>query len=424
MTFDGKRLLILAGAGVHSKVVRAAKEMGIYTIVSDYLEDSPAKTIADEAWKINIMDVDAIVEQCKKSGVDGVLNFCIDPAQWPYLEVCDRLGLPCYATREQLEVLTDKTKFKRYCTAHQIDVIPEYSLDDIENGDVEYPVFIKPSVNRGSRGQQVCYSKETALEAYSKAAAESFNGMAICERYMGKNQDLGTAFFVIDRKPYLVKFGDRLLGREEDGLNKQVMCTRLPSTFSRTFETNVADRVKQMIRSLDVTFGPVFMQGFADGNTVRYYDPARRMPGGDYDLILKHATGFDTVKTMIHFALTGDTTVAYGDPNNCYLLNGGVALLFTFSVRPGRIDRMEGMGQLLAHPNVIYARKIVSEGTVITDSGDIQQRVAAIGAFLPEQKDIPAFIDEVNSIFHVYDSEGEEMVVSRVNAETIMGEVE
>ena len=46
----GKKLLILAGAGVHNKVVRAAKEMGIYTIVTDYLPDSPAKELADESW--------------------------------------------------------------------------------------------------------------------------------------------------------------------------------------------------------------------------------------------------------------------------------------------------------------------------------------------------------------------------------------
>ena len=111
----GKKLLILAGAGIHSKVVRAAKEMGIYTIVTDYLVDSPAKALADESWLIDIKDVDKIVEKCKESGVDGVLNFCIDPAQWPYLEICERLGFPCYATREQLEILTDKVKFKEYC---------------------------------------------------------------------------------------------------------------------------------------------------------------------------------------------------------------------------------------------------------------------------------------------------------------------
>ena len=423
MDFTGKKLLILAGAGIHSKVVRAAKEMGIYTIVTDYLEDSPAKMIADEAWMINIMDVDAIVEKCREVGVDGVLNFCIDPAQWPYLEICERLGLPCYATREQLKILTDKVEFKKYCVEHNVDVIPEFSIEDIKAGRAEYPLFIKPSINRGSRGQYVCHNQEDALVSYPKAASESADGKAICEKYMIGKQDLGTAFYVIDGEPYLVKFGDRFLGKEEDGLNKQVMCTRLPAAFSETFETNVSDRVKKMIKSMGVQFGPVFLQGFADGNTVRYYDPARRMPGGDYDLILKKATGFDTVKTLIHFALTGDKTVCYGDPENSYLLGGGTGLLFTISARPGKIKRVEGLEKMLTHPNVVYGRQIIQENELIPASGDIKQRVAAIGAFIRSGESLKQFVDEVYATYHVYDENGEDMIVSRLDGSLLQGEI-
>ena len=34
MNFKNKKLLILAGAGPHCKVVESAKDMGIYTILS------------------------------------------------------------------------------------------------------------------------------------------------------------------------------------------------------------------------------------------------------------------------------------------------------------------------------------------------------------------------------------------------------
>jgi len=44
----GKKVLILAGAMVHLKLVEAAKELGCHTIVTDYLESSPAKEIADD----------------------------------------------------------------------------------------------------------------------------------------------------------------------------------------------------------------------------------------------------------------------------------------------------------------------------------------------------------------------------------------
>ena len=53
-----KKLLILGGANVHVKVVKAAHEMGIETIVVDYLDpiDSPAKLESDFNYKIDIFN--------------------------------------------------------------------------------------------------------------------------------------------------------------------------------------------------------------------------------------------------------------------------------------------------------------------------------------------------------------------------------
>lgn len=414
MDFSNKKLLILAGAGTHSKVVRAAKEMGIYTIVTDYLHNSPAKLLADESWMYSITDVEAITARCQEVGIDGVLNFCIDPAQWPYFEICKKLNLPCYVTASQLEIMTNKLRFKRYCLEHGVDVIPEYSFEEIDQGQVEYPLFIKPSVSRGSRSQFICGDKESAVRSYAAAAKESTDNKAICEKYMGGKQDIGSAWFVIDGEPHLVKLGDRLLGKQSDNLANQVMCTRLPSASAELYYNACAERVKSMIRSLGIRFGPVFLQGFLDGKAVRFYDPALRMPGGDYDLILKRASGFDTVKTMIRFALTGDTSFHYGEPEGSYLLNGGTALLFTFSTRPGRIAAVSGLDTLLKHPNVVYGRQIISAGSVIPNSGDIKQRVAAIGAYLPMGSNISDFVDEVYQTYHVYDENHQDMIVSKI----------
>lgn len=411
--FKGKKLLVLAGSGVHNKVVRTAREMGIYTIVTDNLQDSPAKLLADESWRYSITDVAAIVEQCKMEKIDGVLNFCIDPAQKPYQQICERLGLPCYGTAEQFSILTDKRNFKDYCIAHNVDVIQDYTRQDIMSDHVEYPVFIKPTNSRGSRGQSICYNKEDALKGLYLAEKEARNGDIICEKYMTGCQDIGSAFFVIDGIPYLVKFGDRYLGRIEDNFDKQVICTRLPSVHAPMFMENVHDRVKEMIKSLGIKFGPVFLQGFVDGDTIRYYDPALRMPGGDYDVILRKVTGFDTVKSLINFALTGDTKTAVGNPENAFNLNDGTALLITVAVRPGKMARVEGLEELLRHPNIIYGRQIIPEGSAIPASGDIQQRVAAIGAYVSDRKQIPECIEDIYNTYKIMDENGDDMIISR-----------
>lgn len=168
-----------------------------------------------------------------------------------------------------------------------------------------------------------------------------------------------------------------------------------------------------MIKSLGIKFGPVFLQGFIDGNTIRYYDPAQRMPGGDYDIILEKATGFSTVKSWISFALSGDYTHAVGNPEESYMLNGGTALLFTISVRPGVMARVIGMDKILKLPYVVYARQIIEEGSVIPNTGDISQRVAAIGVFVEDSKKIQKCIDTVYQTYQVLDANGDSMIVSK-----------
>ncbi len=413
MDFTGKRLLILAGAGVHNKVVLAAKEMGIYAIVTDNIANSPAKKIADESWMYSITDVESIVERCKTEPVDGVVNFCIDPGQRPYFQICSELGLPCYTNADQLAIFTDKRRFKEYCLAHNVDVIPEYTIEDIQNGKAEYPVFIKPTNSRGSRGQSVCHNREEALKGIAFAKNEAYSGGYICEKCMQGYRDLGLTFYVIDGEPYLVKLADRFLGNAEDNMDKQVMCMKHPATFEPDYIERMQNRVKQMISSLGIRFGPVFMQGFADGDTIRYYDQAQRMPGGDYDLILKKITGFDTVKTMIHFALTGDTKVHCGNPRNSFLLNGGTALMITVSARPGKMAHVNGFDAIKQHPFVVYARQIVEEGATIPATGDVRQRVAEVGAYIPPNEDSKEFVKFFYDTYQVTDENNEDMIISR-----------
>ena len=424
MNFKGKRLLILGGGDVHKKVVNAAKEMGIYTIVTDYYtdKDAPAKKYADEKLMISVVDVDGIVNWCRNHPVDGILNFCNDPAQAPYQRICEQLGLPCFGNKMQFEIMTNKRLFKQFCSSNGCDVIPEYTVEDITKDRVLYPILVKPSDSRGSRGQSICYNKADALEAVKIARLESKEEKVICEKYMREYQDIASAYFVINGEPYLIKFGDRFLGREEDKLNRLVMCTLFPSRFSNHLFSTVVTDTKEMIKKLGIKFGPVFLQGFLDGHTIRYYDPGLRMPGSDYDIILKKATGFDTVKTMIHFALTGDESVHYGNPLNSYLLCGGKAVLLDYSTSPCRIDSIEGAEKIQSNKNVVYFRQIRNVGSDIPDSGDMRTRVAEVGAYLQKNESMKDFIRHLYSIYHVYDNYGNDRIVSKIDVEKIFRE--
>ena len=420
---NGKKLLVLAGADVHCKVVNAARELGVYTIVTDYLEteDSPAKKLADESWMLDITDVESIVEKCKENKVDGVLNYCIDPAQVPYARICRELDLPCYGTVEQFEIMTNKAKFKAFCRAYNVSTVPDYSINDIEMDRVSYPVLVKPSDSRGSRGQTVCHAKEELDEAIGFAKAESSDGGYIIEKYMLGKQDFSLAYIVIDSKPYILKIGDRYLGKVEDNLERQHMCTLLPSKSADGFVAKVNSRVNDMIQGLGIKFGAVFLQGFIDGDDVHFYDPGLRFPGGDFDIVLEKATGFNPMKTMIHFALTGDITSCYGEPEQAYKLNGGTCIILSIACKPGQICRIDGLDYIGNMVNVFSVSRRYKNGETIPNTGDLKQRAAEVVAFLDKRDDAEYFVKKIYETVNILDENGMDMIVSRMGVDIPFG---
>ncbi len=421
MDLTGKRLLIISGVALHQKVVRAARKLGVHAIVTDFLsfDDAPAKKIADEAWMVSTMDIDAVVEKCKAEHIDGVLNYCIDTAQHPYQQVAESLGLPCFGTREQFEILTDKRKFKDFCRKCDVDVIPEYTKEDLESGKVRYPVVVKPSMSRGSRGQSVCRNKDEVLAAIPLARETSVDGNIIIERHMGGCQDMALAYIVVAGEPYLVKIGDRYLGKACDNLDRQQISTVLPSVNTGKFLTYSDIKIKAMIKTLGIRFGAVFCQGFWEDGRIYLYDPGLRFPGSDFDLALEKATGFDSISSCIRFALTGDAATTFSSPEKVYDYAGKTCVILSIASHPGTIATFEGFDEVAADPRVVSSTKIHKEGDEIPATGDIRQRVAEFVALVPERKDVRAFCEFVYSRIKVLDRDGTNMSVSQLNDDDI-----
>ena len=418
--FKGKKLLILCGNIVHVKVVEAAREMGVYTIVTDSLslKDAPAKAIADEALYLNVLDVDGIVEWCKQNAVDGVLNFCNDIGQRPHQQICERLGLPCYGTAEQYFTLTDKNAFKRMCKKYGIDVIPEYTEEDICFNRIEYPVLVKPVDSRGSRGQAVCYTKEDLLMALPKAKSESTNGLAIIEKYMAGKQDFSMSYVFKDGEAYLTRTGDRYLGKEEDGLNKQCIGSVSPSVRTEKYINNVHLKVVKALKDIGIKNGTVFMQGFFDGDTVRFYDPGLRLPGTEYEKLLLQATGINLMKEMIKLALGGEIDDYGGELANAYQLNGKVSIQLLISARGGKISQFKGLKEISENENVVAVAQRYFVGDTVPQTGDVKQRVCEV-VVLADKDKAKTIIGWIQNQLVVLDENGENMLVSLFDSKVL-----
>lgn len=348
-----KKILVLGSASVHVKLIKAAQDMGIYTITTDNVpyEDSPGKKIADEYWDLDIFDVDKIVEKSKENKIDGVVCGWLDPCQRPYFQICKKLGVPCYGNESQFFYMTDKHAFKKLCHENGVNTIKEFSMSDIKTGNVEFPVFVKPVDSRGSRGQSVCYSMDELIPAMRKAKLESSNDDILVEKYIKGGQEFHVTYFFVDGEPYLLRTSDNYCGSEENHMEKVVSCAVMPSKYTEKYICEFHSNVVKMFKKLGIKNGPIFMQGFYDNGIFRFFDPGLRFPGVDYELVFKKVFGIDLMKAMVQIALFGKTNIEI--PENVVFLNGKRAAVLYLTIRACIIAQLGGEKEVIQNENVI-----------------------------------------------------------------------
>ncbi|MBP3634369.1 MAG: hypothetical protein J6J43_07330 [Oscillospiraceae bacterium] len=416
----GKKLLILGGAFQHCKLVEAAHELGVITWVTDYLpsEQAPAKQMADHYSMLNITQIDEMAELCRKEGIDGVIATSLDACQKPYEMLCRKLGVPCFGSEEQFRILTDKRLFKEHCRKFGVDVIPEYAPEDFDDpavcaGKVSFPILIKPCESRGSRGQTICHSYEEVADAIAFARSESANGQIVIEKYMGQNNDFSMTILMLGGKAYPFRTVDRILGKYEDGLDKLAVGATMPSVFTKLYMDNVHSKVEKLYQGIGLVNAPVFMQGFVDGDTVRFYDPGLRLPGGEYERMFTHACGVNPMYPLIEFALTGqvENTRDYLKPDAVWL-DGKLACQVLPTLRPGIIGAVKGMDEIRAHPHVVSAFERFRVGDEIKPTKNVNQRFSEIDVVCSSSEEMSRTVHWIYDTLSITDENGEDMIVS------------
>ncbi len=421
VNLKGKKLLIIGGAFQHCKLVEAAKQLGVITYVTDYLplENAPAKQIADKAYYYNITEYDEIVKLCKEEKIDGVISTSLDACQKPYQKICELLNLPCFGTKEQFDILTDKNLFKQYCRKNGVDVIPEYFESDFENEEicnknVQFPILIKPGESRGSRGQTICNNYSEAVNGINFAKKESSNGKVVIEKYMGQANDFSMTILMLHGKAYPIRTVDRILGKYEDGLDKLAVGSASPSIFTKLYMENVHKRVEKLYQDIGLVNAPVFMQGFVDGDTVRFYDPGLRLPGGEYERMFTIATGKNPLFPLIEFALTGNVskeTMVFTE-NDIYVDNKVVGQVLP-TLKQGKISKIEGLEEIRKRKEVVALFERFNVGDEIKLTHNVNQRFCEIDLVCRSGKEMKEVSDYIYKTLKVYDENGEDMLISK-----------
>lgn len=420
----GKRLLLFPGSAVMVKVVDIAKKMGLYTIVIDYYADwdkAPAKRVADEAYDISFNDIDLLEQFCKEKHIDGVFSGFSEFSIMAAAKLCKRIGKPFYATPEQLEIMSDKKKFKELCRKNGVKVVEEYKIDlkDIEGSAkiIRYPVCVKPVDNAGSRGITVAYDIDSLKTSIDYALSYSESKQVVVEQYM-TGQESCLTYSLQNGRIVLSTMSDAQLSSTEKGhLNLPYAWIYPSKNYNRCLE-EVNDKIINMFHSIGMHDGCCFVNCFAEKDGLYFFEAGFRVGGGMNFLLQEKKYGKNFVELSIAYSILGDSSILYNldfDDFRVFSPCGNLVIV----LKEGTISKYIGFEKLRDIDGIIDVGVLKPIGTVIKNVGDYSQNLCRIIIMSKSANDFANIIDEIYRTIEVLDENGESMLLGQLDTDIV-----
>ena len=200
-----KKVLIANRGEIALRIIRAARELGIKTVVAHSTADEKSLPVllADEAICIgpppsgqSYLNIPNILSAAIVTGADAIhpgYGFLAENAT--FAEMCREHGITFIGpTPENMKALGDKATARKVAREAGVPTVPGTDeLSSVEEAkraaqEIGYPVILKASAGGGGRGMRVVHTEEelerAVLQAQEEARAAFGNPAVYLEKYI------------------------------------------------------------------------------------------------------------------------------------------------------------------------------------------------------------------------------------------------
>lgn len=417
----GKKLLILGGVKQMCEIVKEAHKMGVTVYVTDYLEDSPAKKIADKSFMVNAMDVDAVVKLCKDEGIDGLITGYVD-SLLPYAEaICRKAGLPFWGNAENIEMCINKDLFKDACEKAGLTVVPGKTVTrkDYKNAsDISFPVVIKPVDNSGARGVYKCYSPDDYEDYCEKAFGFSKCGELLVEKLMPADSEFSTYYMFCKGKALFAGMSDRYVKVVDESIAPVSQGAFMPSPQFKKWEERVHPLIQKFASQNDMKDGFAFFQGFYSDDEFYISEIGYRLIGGFSFKLIEHFSDYNQVQELINYCLTGEmdekeVTKSNPDYNGC-------GFIVTFALKQGTIGAINGVDEIRKLDGVVDFIQMHEIGDTISATGTTSENFGYALCAGENLEALQITMTKVENTLKILDADGNDMLWAPVDPQRIV----
>ena len=191
--------MILGATNTQVPLIRTARRLGFHTIAAGVAGNYPGIAEADEACFVDIRDPDAVLEQARTLGIDGIATCSMDMGVRALGRVCENMGLCGLTERAALysnQKLLMKDAFVRGGVRSPLfrKVSSEAELLRAWE-ELPRPLILKAVDLQASRGIYVCRSLDELKDAFRQAMELTQESFCIVEQFV-KGIDIGAQAFV------------------------------------------------------------------------------------------------------------------------------------------------------------------------------------------------------------------------------------
>ncbi|MFC3212199.1 ATP-grasp domain-containing protein [Planomicrobium okeanokoites] len=423
MEAQQKKILLLSGIAHMVDVVKTAQNMGYYVIVTDRDAGSPAKKAADKSYEVSTADIDRLVEIAQAEKIDGVFNGFDDVNTWNALALCERLGIPYYATYEQLEICSNKDRFKNHCRNFDVPVVEEYNLDNglTEEliGSLQFPVIVKPVDSYASQGITVCYGPKDVKAGYAKALEYSKSETAIIEPFIDTPYGLMMYYTAYQGDIVLSAVTDRHVHKHFAEHPPLPIAVMFPSRHREQYLADVDPQVRAMLRGMGIQNGVLLIQALYDNGRFYLYEMGFRISGSQHYNIIEKQTGINLLEMMLDLSVGKDIS-KYDTRHfdDSYIPHPSCNL--PILMHSGTIADIRGMEEILAMPEILTAVVNRKAGDTVAPSGSYAQMFGRFTIVADSSTELNRAIDAIYDTLEIRSTEGEEMLLVRFHPEEIL----
>lgn len=318
---------MLGGSAQQVPAIEAAKKMGYYTVLIDYLPDNPGRFVADKWYQESTTDIDAVYRIAKEEGVSGILPYASDPAALPAAIVCERLGLPTNPAKS-VEILGVKHKFREFLQENgfpcprTFTFSPDMPTEEIEKGisKLQFPIVIKPTDSSGSKGVTFLDSLNGIKEAIVHADNYSRNKILIAEEFIerGFPDVIGGDIFVENGK--IILFGDMACLRGDSGKSLIPIGKKKPNGLTQGQSEILHAELQRVVDKLGIKIGELNLEILLDKNDIPYFlELGPRAGGNMIPIQLSDAYDIDLIKANVAASMGEPINLKPIEPTNCFM---------------------------------------------------------------------------------------------------------